>query len=99
MDDIIYNGFCIRKTKTGFRVTRNDGSDVHSHLINISACYKLIDNVNHHKLPKKCREYYITSHIRVSNNKEYTRKLEEYLKVKQNKGKKQNYYNPSKKKF
>lgn len=99
MEEIEYDGFIVSKTNTGFRVTRNDGSDKHTHLKNKNPCFKLIDNVNRKRIPKRCGAYYIESHIRLSDDKEYTRKLEEYLAVKLNKGRKEMYYNPHKKKF
>lgn len=99
MEDIIYNGFIIKQVHNGsFRVTRID-SNKHTHLRNLNPCYKLIDNVNNHKIPTRCGLYYLESHIRLADNEEYKRKLQEYYDVKLNKGKKQVYYNPHKKNF
>lgn len=42
---------------------------------------------------------FLESHIRLTDDEEYKRRLQNYYDVKMNKGKKQNYYNPNKKKF
>ena len=90
---IFYNGFIINQIHNGsFRVTRNDDSDEHTHLRNLSACYKLIDNINHKKIPKRCGLYYLESHIRLANNDEYKRKLQNYYNVKVQKGRKEQYF-------
>lgn len=100
MEDIIYDGFTINQIHNGsFRVTRNDGSTKHTHLQNLNPCYKLIDNVNNHKIPTRCGLYYLESHIRLADNEEYKQKLQDYYDVKVNKGKKQRYYNLHKKNF
>lgn len=97
-DDVIYNGFVISQLSNGsFRVTKNDGSDKHTHLKHLSACYKLIDNVNECKIPKRCNLYYIESHIRlVDDDSDYKRKLQEFYDVKVSKGKKDGFYRPMK---
>lgn len=100
MEDIIYNGFIISQINNGsFRITRNDGSNKHSHLKNLNPCYKLIDNVNNHRIPTRYGLYYLESHIRLADNEEYKRKLQNYYGVKKNKGKPQVYYNSHEKKF
>ncbi len=100
MEYIIYNGFIISQINNGsFRVTRNDNSGKHSHLRNLNPCYKLIDNVNNHRIPTRCGLYYLESHIRLANDEKYKRKLQKYYEVKNNKGKRQSYYNTYKKKF
>lgn len=96
---IIYKGFYIDKTVTGYRICRQDDMKRHTHLKNLSPSYKLIDNVIARKIPRRCSCYYLESHCRLSDDETYIRKIKEYIDVKQNKGKKQYYYNPHKKKF
>ena len=98
MERIVYKDYFIDKTKTGFRVSKCDCLEKHSHLKNLKPCYKLIDNVINERIPRRCGFYYLESHARISNDEEYIRKVREYITVKQNKGKKQDYFNPSRKK-
>ena len=96
---IIYKGFYIDKTATGYRIYRQEDTKIHTHLKNLSPSYKLIDNVIAGKIPRKCSCYYLESHCRLSYDDNYVRKIKEYIEVKQNKGKKQVFYNPHKKNF
>lgn len=95
---ITYKGFNIDRTETGYRISKCDNSDIHTHLKNINPSYKLIDNVLSNKIPRRCSCYYLESHIRLSDNPEYIRHIEEYINVKQSKSN-QKYFNPHKKKF
>ena len=63
---------------------------------NLNPSYKLIDNVLSNKIPTRCGCYYLESHIRLSYDENYIRKIREYIEVKQNKTK-QMYYNPGRK--
>lgn len=99
MNRITYKGFFIDKTDTGYRISKQSDTSIHTHLHNLSASYKLIDNVVNKRIPTRCGLYYIKSHIRIVDDEEYKRKLQDYYDVKANKGKKQNYYNPHKKRF
>jgi hypothetical protein len=100
MKDIKYKGYVISKTHNGtYRITKDDGSDKHTHLQNLNPCYKLIDNVVAKKTPKRCGFYFITSHIRLSDDETYINRLKDYIEVKKQKGKKQNYFNPHRKNF
>lgn len=96
---ISYKGFYIDKISTGYRICKQTNTEIHTHLANLNPSYKLIDNVINKRIPKRCGLYYLESHIRLSDDEKYIRKIREYMKVKLNKGKKQAYYNPSKKKF
>lgn len=96
---ISYKGFYIDKISTGYRICRQDDVTIHTHLVNINPAYKMIDNVIQKRIPKRCGLYYLESHARLSDNEGYIRKVREYIEVKQNKSKKQNYFNPSRKKF
>ena len=96
---IIYKGFYIDKTTTGYRICRQDNTKIHTHLHNLNPSYKLIDNVVARKMPRRCSCYYLESHCRLSSDETYIRKIKEYIEVKQNKGIRQRYFNPHKKKF
>lgn len=63
---------------------------------NLNPSYRLIDNVLSNKIPTCCGCYYLESHIRLSYDENYIRKIREYIKVKQNKTK-QMYFNPGRK--
>ena len=96
---IIYKEFCIDKTATGYRICRQEDTKIHTHLAHLNPCYKLINNVVAKKIPRRCSCYYLESHCRLSDDETYIRKITEYIEVKQNKSKKQDYYNPHKKHF
>lgn len=98
MERIEYKGFFIDKTDTGYRVSQQFDTSVHTHLRNLSASYKLVDNVVNKRIPTRCGLYYIESHVRLAEDEEYKRKLEDYYEVKLNKGR-QRYFNPHKKRF
>lgn len=99
MERIKYKGFYIDRTKTGYRISRQTDTSIHTHLCNLSPSYKLIDNIVSNRIPKRCGLYYLESHIRLADDKEYKRKLQDYYNVKVNKGRKQQYFNSRKKKF
>lgn len=99
MGRIKYKGFFIDKTKTGYRISKESDTSIHTHLRNLIPSYKLVDNVVSKRLPKRCDIYYLDSHIRLTDDDVYKKKLEDYHNVKLNKGKKERYYNPHKKKF
>lgn len=93
---IKYKGFYIDRTENGYRISRKEDTEKHTHLSNLNPSYKLIDNVLSNKIPTHCGCYYLESHIRLSYDEDYIRKIREYIKVKQNKTK-QMYYNPGRK--
>ena len=93
-DRVEYKGFYIDRTETGYRVCRIEDSNIHTHLRNLNPCYKLIDNVNRDKIPRRCSAYYLTSHMRLSHNKDYKKKIEQMLSVRAKKTH-QNFYNKS----
>lgn len=99
MGRINYKGFFIDRVDTGYRISKQSDASVHTHLRNLSASYKLIDNIVNKQIPTRCGTYYIESHVRLAEENEYKRKLEDYLNVKLNKGKKQRYFNPHRKRF
>lgn len=96
---IIYKGYSISKTIHGYRVTKlSDSLDRHTHLESFKMCYFVIDSVTSKKLQYKSSKWIINSLIRLSDDEEYINKLKGVLQVRQQKGKKQNYFNPIKKK-
>lgn len=98
MEQIKYKGFFIDRTETGYRISKQSDTSIHTHLRNLNPSYKLIDNVVNKRIPTRCGLYYLESHIRLADDK-YKQKLKDYYKLKLNKGKKQNYFNPHKKRF
>ena len=93
-----YRGYRIETTENGFRITRDDGSDRHTHLKSKRFCKELIDYVVDEKIPKKVSNYILISCIRLSTNENYMQKISELLEARKSKTK-QFYYNPSKKYF
>lgn len=98
MERIEYKGYFIDKTEHGFRICKEDNTEIHTHLRNLAPSYKLIDNVVLKKIPKRCGNYYLESHARLSTDENYIRKVTELLEVRKNKTQ-QFYYNPHKKSF
>lgn len=98
MKRVEYKGYYIDKTKTGYRVSNKNNTSIHTHIKNKNPCFKLIDNVNLKIIPRKCSLYYLESHLRLSYDENYIRKIKEYMEVKKNKTH-QKYFNPHKKKF
>lgn len=98
MKRIKYKGYFIDKTESGYRICKEDNTEIHTHLRNLNPCYKLIDNVISRKIPRRCGIYYLESHARLSDNENYIQKIRDYIEVKKNKTH-QNYFNPHKKRF
>lgn len=97
MDRIEYKGFFIDRTNTGYRISKQSDTSIHTHLRNLNPSYKLIDNVMNKRIPRRCGLYYLQSHIRLANDNEYKRKLQDCYNVKIHKEKKQQYQNSRKK--
>lgn len=51
MERIKYKGYFIDKTEHGYRICKEDNTNIHTHLKNFTPCYKLIDNVVNQKNP------------------------------------------------
>lgn len=94
---IKYRGYRIEQTKDGFRITRDDGSDSHTHIKSRNFCKSLIDFVMDKKVPTRVSNYILISCIRLSDDEGYIQKVNELLKTRKRKTK-QNYYNHSTKK-
>ena len=91
--------FRIDKLKDGsFRVTRTDiNGDFHTHMPSKRLAKTVINNVCYGKIPLNSRNYTLISMYRLSNDKEYREKIQEILDTRKQKGKKDNYFNPSRK--
>lgn len=91
--------FKIDKLKDGtFRVTRIDISgDYHTHMKSKQLAKTVIHNVCYGKIPLNSRDYTLISMYRLSNDEKYRSKIQEILDTRKQKGKKDNYYNPSRK--
>ena len=55
----------------------------------------VIHNVCYGKIPLNSRDYTLISIYRLSDSKEYRDKIQKILDTRKQKGKKDNYYNPS----
>ena len=91
------NDFKIDRLKDGsFRVTRTDiKGDYHTHMKSRRLAKTVIHNVCYGKIPLNSRDYTLTSMYRLSDNEKYRSKIQEILETRKQKGKKNNYYNPS----
>lgn len=58
MERIEYKGFFIDRTNTGYRVSKQSDSSIHSHLRNKNPCYVLINNVINKRIPRNCGFYF-----------------------------------------
>ena len=89
--------FKIDKLKDGtFRVTRIDISgDYHTHMKSKQLAKTVIHNVCYGKIPLNSRDYTLISMYRLSNDEKYRSKIQEILNTRKQKGKKDNYCNPS----
>lgn len=77
--------------------TRKEFKDGHTHLYNFKTAKFIIDLCLHKRIPHDLCLYHLESLRRLSDDKEYTRKLEELIHSKKSK-KKQMYFNTRKKK-
>lgn len=91
--------FKIEKIKDGsFRVTRIDiEGDYHTHMLSKQLAKTVIHNICYDKIPLNSRDYTLISMYRLSDDKKYRKKIQNILDTRKQKGKKDNYYNPSRK--
>lgn len=89
--------FKIDKLQDGtFRVTRIDiDGDYHTHIKSKQLAKTVIYNVCNDKIPLNSRNYTLISMYRLSDNTKYRDKIQKILETRKQKGKKDNYYNPS----
>ena len=82
-----------------FRITRTDiEGDFHTHMKSKSLAKKVIQDVCNNKIPLNSRDYTLESMYRLSNDDNYRSKIETILEVRKQKGKRDYYYNPGRKK-
>ena len=91
--------FKIDKLQDGsFRVTRIDiDGDYHTHMKRKRLAKTIIHNVCNGKIPLNSRDYTLISMYRLSNNQKYRDKIQGILDTRKQKGKKDYYYNPGRK--
>ena len=89
--------FKIEKIKDGsFRVTRTDiKGDYHTHMLSKQLAKTGIHNICYDKIPLNSQTHTLISMYRLSDSKEYRDKIQKMLDIRKQKGKKDNYYNPS----
>ena len=87
--------FNIEKIKDGsFRVTRTDiDGDYHTHMLSRRLANTVIANVCNKKIPLNSRDYTLISMYRLSDNKEYRKKIQSILDTRKKKGNKDKYVN------
>lgn len=91
--------FTINKCDNCLRITRIDiPGDKHTHVHSRKLAETIINNVCSEKIPLHSHSYTLKSMIRLSNNEKYISKINEFLKTREQKGKKQSYINPGIKK-
>lgn len=88
--------FMIFKVKQGYIAynTKKNFQEGHTHLKHFEAAKTAIDLVINKKVPRSTDGYYLTSLIRLSEDELYISKINELLTSREQKGKKEKYYNP-----
>ena len=91
--------FRIERCDDCLRITRIDvEGDLHTHVKSKRLAETIISNVCSEKIPLHSHSRTLVSMKRLSNNKQYIKKIDELLKKKKKKGRKQPYVNPNIKK-
>lgn len=91
--------FRIDKCEDCIRITRTDiDGDLHTHIHSKKLAEIIINNVCSEKIPLHSRSRTLESMKRLSDNEKYIKKIDEILKVRKQKGRKQHYVNPGIKK-
>lgn len=91
--------FRIERCYDCLRITRIDvEGDLHTHVKSKKLAETIISNVCSEKIPLHSHSRTLVSMKRLSNNKQYIKKIDELLMVREQKGRKQTYYNPAIKK-
>lgn len=88
--------FMIFKVKESYIAynTRKNFQEGHTHLKHFEAAKTAIDLVINKKVPRSTDGYYLTSLIRLSEDEFYISKINELIETREQKGKKEKYYNP-----
>ena len=91
--------FKIERIQDGsFRVTRTDiDGDYHTHMLSKRLIKTVIHNLCYNKIPLNSRNYTLISMYRLSGDKKYRNKIKKILDTRKQKGNKDNYYNPGRK--
>ena len=91
--------FRIDKCEDCLRITRLDvEGDLHTHVHSRKLAETIISNVCSEKIPLHSHSRTLVSMKRLSCNNKYIEKIDELLAVREQKGRKQTYYNPGIKK-
>ena len=91
--------FRIERCYDCLRITRIDvEGDLHTHVKSKRLAETIISNVCSEKIPLHSHSRTLVSMKRLSNSKQYIKKIDELLMVREQKGRKQTYYNPAIKK-
>ena len=91
--------FRIEKCLDCLRITRLDiEGDKHCHVKSRKLAETIIANVCSEKIPLHSHSRTLVSMARLSNDEKFIKKVNELLAIREQKGKKQNYFNPSIKK-
>lgn len=91
--------FKVEKCTDCLRVTRTDiPGDKHTHCKSKHLAETIINNVCSEKIPLHSHSRTLESMKRLSCNEKYIKKIEEILNVRNQKGRKQSYFNPGIKK-
>lgn len=91
--------FRVEKCDDCIRITRTDISgDLHTHVHSRKLAETIISNVCSEKIPLHSHSHTLVSMKRLSDSKQYIEKIDELLMVREQKGRKQTYYNPAIKK-
>lgn len=87
--------FIIFKVREGYIVynVKKNFQEGHTHLRHFEAAKTAIDLVIRKKIPKSTHGYYLTSLIRLSKDDAYINKIKELMESREQKGKKDRYYN------
>ena len=93
------NDFKVEKCYDCLRITRIDvEGDLHTHCKSKKLAETIISNVCSEKIPLHSHSRTLVSMKRLSDSKQYIKKIDELLMVREQKGRKQTYYNPAIKK-
>ena len=93
------NDFKVEKCIDCLRITRLDvEGDLHTHVHSRKLAETIISNVCSEKIPLHSHSRTLVSMKRLSDSKQYIEKIDELLMVREQKGRKQTYYNPAIKK-
>lgn len=88
--------FIIIQVKEGYIAynTKKVFEEGHTHLKHFEAAKTAIDLVINKKVPKSTDGYYLASLIRLSEDDLYIEKINQLIKAREQKGKKDKYFNP-----